>query len=203
MSVIVVVVALHAMVFWLLSRTVSRFVAVPESTSLSLLYLTPKQGNVEAIRSPPMRPPMSSEHPSVEAPLAVEPGDPGDPNPTRSALDDESNTIHPSIDWASELNRVADKVASEAREVKPREFGAPHVAPPPAAKSPEFAWKRSRTNRLERVTEGTAIHLGEHCIISITPLPVVSCTPGKKEANGDLFDHLHDAAQDSEGSKLP
>ena len=105
MSVIVVVVALHAMVFWLLSRTVSRFVAVPESTSLSLLYLTPKQGNVEAIRSPPMRPPMSSEHPSVEAPLAVEPGDPGDPNPTRSALDDESNTIHPSIDWASELDR--------------------------------------------------------------------------------------------------
>lgn len=200
MSVIVVVVVLHATVFWLLSRTVSRFAAVPESTSLSLLYLTPKQSNVEAIRPPPMRPPMSSEHPSVEAPLAVEPGD---PNPTRSALDDESNAIHPSIDWASELNRVADKVASEAREVKPREFGAPHVAPPPVAKSPEFAWKRSRTNRLERVTEGTAIHLGEHCIISITPLPVVSCTPGKKEANGDLFDHLHDAAQDSEGSKLP
>ena len=200
MSVIALVAALHAVVFWVLLKTENRLATVTESTSLHLLYLTPEPGNVEAIRLLPIRPLSPTAHPSLEALPAVAPSG-GAPN--LPALGDESNAIHPSIDWTGELNRAAERVTSEASQVKPREFGAPHVAPAPAAKPPEFAWKRSRTNRLERVMEGTAVHLGEHCIISVTPVPVVSCNSGKKQANGDLFEHMRDASQDGEGSKLP
>lgn len=193
------VAALHAAVFWVLLETGTRSAAVLGSASLQLLYLTPKQRNVEVIGLP-MRPLPPALRLSVQAPLAA---DPGSRAPDLTSLADASNAIHPDIDWAGELNRAAAKMTSEAPQVKPREFGAPHVAPEPAPKSPEFSWKRSRTNRLERVTEGTAIHLGEHCVVSVTPLPMLSCTPGKKQANGDLFEHMHDASPEGEGSKLP
>jgi hypothetical protein len=198
MSIIALVVALHAAVFWVLLKTENRLTAVPESAGLNLLYLSPDP--VEVIRLPPVSPSAPTVRLSVEAPLTVEPSD---LVPTFPARGEEGNAIHPSIDWASELNRAGEKVTSEAPQDKPREFGASHVAPAPAAKSPEFAWKRSHTNRLERVPEGTAIHLGEHCVMSVTPLPVFSCTPGKKQANGDLFEHMHDASQEGDGSKLP
>jgi hypothetical protein len=199
MSVIAVVATLHAVVFWMLLKTQSRSVAVPEYTSLGLLYLTPKQSTVEVIGLP-MRPSVPTVRLIVEAPPAVAPSARALNLPP---LGDESNSFHPSIDWARELSRAAEKATSEAAQVTPREFGARHVAPAPAPKLPEFAWKRSRTNRLERVTEGTAIHLGEHCVMSVTPLPVFSCKPGKNQADGDLFEHMRDVTQEKEGSGLP
>jgi hypothetical protein len=115
--------------------------------------------------------------------------------PGAGAAVEEDNAIHPPIDWANELNRTARESASGASAPHPREFGAPHVAPAPPAKPPEFGWSRSRTHRLERSPGGTAVHLGDHCVITFTPLPFPVCTAGKKEANGDLFKHMRDPPQ--------
>jgi hypothetical protein len=108
---------------------------------------------------------------------------------------DEDNAIHPPIDWANELNRAASESASGASAPQPRVFGAPHVAPTPPAKPPEFGWSHSRTHRVETGPGSTAVHLGEHCVIAFTPLPFPVCTLGKKEANGDLFKHMRDPPQ--------
>jgi hypothetical protein len=193
--VIALVVALHAVVGWMLLKPGSRLNTTPEVTSLSLVYLIPKQGNAEVIGIPPMSLLSHAPRPSLGEPLIID--------LSGMAPNGESNAIHVPIDWANELNRAAEQFAADGTQPKLREFGAPHVAPTAAPKPPEFGWKRSRTNRLERVAEGTAVHLGDHCVITVTPLPVVSCAPGKKQANGDLFEHMRDVPQDGQGDKLP
>jgi hypothetical protein len=36
------------------------------------------------------------------------------------------------------------------------------------------------------------VHLNDNCVLVMAPLPFVFCSPGKRPANGDLFDHLND-----------
>lgn len=198
--VIALVFAVHALVCLVLMRPGRIVRVVPKSTSLSLIYLSPRQAGAEAIRIVPL-PPVSPLPPASPSPRARV-DKPQSVAPIDNGSGEESNAIHAPIDWADEMTRAAEDFSAEPSAPKPREFGAPHVGPEPQAKHPEFGWKRSRTNRLERVTEGTAVHLGEHCVMTVTPLPVVSCTPGKKRANGDLFEHMRDP-QDGDGGKLP
>jgi len=39
---------------------------------------------------------------------------------------------------------------------------------------------------------GLAIHLNDHCVFLLFPLPFLGCGIGSKPANGDLFEHMRD-----------
>lgn len=193
LSVLAVVVALHIAVCWMLLEVTRPLKIRTASASLELTYLTfvvPES----APRTPaPARP----SQPPLREGAAIPPSNRRRPpsQPSAVAPAEEDNAIHPPIDWAHELNRTATESASGEAAPKPREFGAPHVAPTPPAKPPEFGWSHSRTHRLEKDPGRLGIHLGDHCVISFTPLPSAVCSPGNREANGDLFKHMHDPPQ--------
>jgi hypothetical protein len=193
LSVFALVAALHGGVCWLLLEATRPFKIGTAASSLELIYLTlgvPEnrtKGSPQAPRSQPLLRPSAANPPKQPRPLS---------QPSTAAPAEEDNAIHPPIDWANELNRTARESASGESAPKPREFGAPHVAPAPRAKPPEFGWSHSRTHRVETGPGSLAvIHLGDHCVIAFTPLPVTVCTPGKTEANGDLFKHMRDPPQ--------
>jgi hypothetical protein len=196
--VIAVVAALHAGVCWVLLKATRPLKVRTATFSLELTYLdmperVARRAAPAARAQPLVR--QSVAVPALNQPRPLSP-------PSAEAPAEEGNAIHPPIDWASELNRTAREIASGASAPQPREFGAPHVAPTPS-KQPEFGWSRSRTHRLETGPGGTAVHLGDHCVIAFTPLPFPVCRLGKKEANGDLFKHLRDPPQPGDGKDLP
>jgi hypothetical protein len=193
LSVIAVVVALHIAVFWVLLEATLPLKIRAASTRLELIYLTLDVPESVTRTPAPTRP----SQPPVRQGAAIPPlnrrrslGQPG-----AAAPGEEDDAIRPPIDWANELNRTARDSASGESAPKPREFGAPHVAPAPPVKPPEFGWSHSRTHRVERGPASVGIHLGDHCVIALSPLPSVVCSPGKKEANGDLFKHMRDPPQ--------
>jgi hypothetical protein len=192
LSVFAIVAALHAGVCWLLLEATRPFKIGTAASSLELIYLTlgvpegAAKRPTQAPRPQPLTRPRAPTPPNQAPPLS---------QPSTAARAEEDNAIHPPIDWANELNRTAREAASGESAPKPREFGAPHVAPRPPAKPPEFGWSHSRTHRVETGPGGLAIHLGDHCVIAFTPLPAAVCTPGKTEANGDLFKHMRDPPQ--------
>jgi len=161
------------------------------SSGLELIYIpldVPARKPAPALR---LQPPA----PDSTATLPLNPPRPPK-QPSEAAAAEEDNAIHPPVDWANELNRTARDSASGESAPHPRAFGQPHVAPTPPAKPPEFGWSRSRTHRVDRGPDGTAIHLGDHCVINLfSQMPLVACSPGKKEANGDLFKHMRDPPQ--------
>ena len=57
--------------------------------------------------------------------------------------------------------------------------------------------------KMETGPGGTAVHLGDHCVIAFTPLPFPVCRLGKWEANGDLFKHMRDPPQSGDGKDAP
>jgi hypothetical protein len=198
--VIAVVGALHAGVCWVLLGT--RPLKIRMGTpSLELTFLTLDMPESVARKPAAARRSRPLMRQSVAMPPLKQPRPLS--QPSAAAPGDEDNAIHPPIDWANELNRTARESVSGASAAQPRVFGAPHVAPTQRAKSPEFGWLHSRTHRLERDPGSLAIHLGDHCIITFTPLPFPLCTPGTKEANGDLFKHMRDPPQPGDWQDPP
>ncbi|MDB6085794.1 MAG: hypothetical protein JWN43_3675 [Gammaproteobacteria bacterium] len=193
LSVFALVVALHIAVYWGFLQATRPLEVRTASPTLELTYLTLVAPESATTRPAPVRPSQPLMRQSVAPPPVSRPRLDSPPNAPASG--EEDNAIHPPIDWANELNRTARESASGESAPKPREFGAPHVAPTRPPKPPEFGWSRSRTHRLERGPGSTGIHVGDHCVMSFTPLPSVVCGPGKKEANGDLFKHMHDPPQ--------
>lgn len=185
-----IVLAIHIAVCWLLLKTARPIKIWSASSILELIYLAPASTEGSRRTSAPARylrlPPRHG--------AALSPSLPPLPpiQPSTAVPGEESNAIHPSIDWADELTRAAREVAARASAPQPREFGAPHVAAAPPPKPPEFGWARSRAHRIETGPGVTAIRLGDHCVITFTPLPFPVCNLGETEANGDLFKHLHD-----------
>jgi hypothetical protein len=201
LSVIAVVVALHIAVCWMLLEATRPLKIRAVSIRPELAYLTLDLPQSVARTPAPVRPaqsPMRQGAPIPPLSRRQSPSQPGAATPG-----EEDNAIHPPIDWANELNRTARESASGESAPKPREFGAPHVAPKLPAKPPEFGWSHSRTHRLETGPGGMAVHLGDHCVIAFTPLPFPVCTPGKKEANGDLFKHMRAPRQPGDWKDPP
>jgi len=201
LSVIAVVVALHIAVCWMLLEATRPLTIRTASARLELAYLTldmPESAARTPASARPSQPPVrqGAAIPALNRrrPLS---------QPSAAAPGEEDNAIHPPIDWANELNRTAKEPASGESAPKPREFGAPHVAPTPPVKPPEFGWSHSRTNRVERGPGSVGIHLGDHCVIALSPLPSVVCSPGKKEVNGDLFKHMRDPRQPGDWKDPP
>lgn len=191
--VIALVAALHAGVLWGLLQTTPRLEMRTSTAELEVTYInlsTPK--SVATGAAPIAR---------LSIPPVVEPRPPTQPN--ASAATQEDNAIHPPVDWTDELDRTVKKAASDASAPQPRVFGAPPLGPAPQAEPPELAWSRSRTHRLETYPGGTAIHLGDNCVIAFTPLPFPVCRLGKKAANGDLFKHMRDPPQSGDSNSQP
>lgn len=201
LSVIAVVAALHAGVCWMLLEATAPLKIRTSASSLELTYLNLNMPESAASRpapvrhSPPLVPQGGASRPSNQPQAPSQ--------PSAAAGGDEDNAIHPPIDWANELSRTAREAASGASAPQPRVFGAPHVAPTPPAKPPEFGWSYSRTHRVETGPGGMAVHLNDRCAIALAPLPFPVCALGKREANGDLFKHMRDPPQPGDWKDPP
>jgi hypothetical protein len=189
LSIIAAVGALHAGICWVLLGTRPLKIRTG-TTSPELTFLTLDLPESVARRPAAARRSRPLMRQSVAIPPLNQPQPLSQPSP--AAPGDEDSSIHPPIDWDNELNRAARESVSGASAAQPRVFGASHVASTLPEKPREFGWSHSRTHRLERDPGSMAIHLGDHCIITFTPLPFPVCTPGSKEANGDLFKHMRD-----------
>ena len=179
------VLALHAVICWLLLYKV-RMLALPEvAQSLELLWIPP---------SPPPVPPV--EEPGKAASKASKPSKRARAErawaaPEENPAASQSPVLTPPIDWQAELAREAAAAASAKSDHRFREFDFPRRFPP-AARAPEFAWDRNHTHRVESVPGALLVHLNDNCVLVMAPLPFVFCRPGKRPANGDLFDHMND-----------
>jgi hypothetical protein len=186
------VLVLHAAICWLLLSKM-RVLAVPEvAQNLELLW----------IPAPPGQSPAPDER-QTQNPRASKPSDrsapsPPAPAPQQNPAPPESNAITPPIDWQAELDREAQASAAAKAEPRFKDFAFPRRAPP-AAKAPEFAWDRNRTHRVESGGGALAVHINDNCMFVMTPLPFVFCRPGKRPANGDLFEHMKDSLAGSAG----
>jgi hypothetical protein len=184
------VLALHAGVCWLLLSKM-RVLVVPEvAQSLELLWL------------PPPRSPAPDET-QIQKPRASRPAQrsaPPQPTaaPEQNPAPPENNAITPSIDWQAELAREAVAAAAAKPEPRFKDFGFPRRAPP-VAKTPQFAWDRNHTHRVESGGGALVVHLNDNCAFVMTPLPFVFCTPGKRPVNGDLFEHMKDSLAGASG----
>ncbi len=179
------VLVLHTAVCWLLLSKI-RVLAVPEvAQSLELLWLPAPPGPSPApdqtqTQNPASRPSTRS------APARLVPAPRENPAPP------ESNAITPPIDWQAELAREAQASAAAKPESRLKDFGFPRRAPP-AAKAPEFAWDRNHTHRVESGAGALVVHLNDNCTLVLAPLPFLFCAPGKRPADGDLFEHMKDS----------
>ncbi len=200
LSVIAIVAALHAGVVWVLLEAKAPLKIRTAASSEELTYLNLNMPTSKGSRPAPIRRwlpllPHGAASPPSNLPQAPS-------TPSAAAQSDEDNAIHPPIDWANELSRTAREAAA-ASAPQPRVFGAPHIAPTPPAKPPEFGWSYSRTHRVETGPNGTVIHLNDRCAIALAPLPFPVCVLGKREANGDLFKHMRDPPQPGESNDPP
>jgi hypothetical protein len=103
---------------------------------------------------------------------------------------EESKAIH--ADWNAELHRAAQDAVAQESAKKRHEFDFAHAYPTTPRRPPQFAWDYAATHRVESLPQGgMLIHLGDHCVLALIPLPIVACALGKSPANGDLFQHMH------------
>jgi hypothetical protein len=183
---IAVVLGLHLIVVWLLLATLRVVSRKSESQGLEIVFVA--------------RPPVLPENNFTRRALdnaAPRRRDAANPLPMPNAVpqEDENNAIHPPTDWANELSRAARDAASDELAQKPRDFGFPHPSSAPT-KAPQFGWDYVATHRVETIPEGgLLLHLNENCVLVLFPLPFVGCGIGRKQANGELFEHLHDPVQ--------
>jgi hypothetical protein len=178
------VLVLHAAICWLLLSKM-RVLAVPEvAQNLVLLWLPapPRQSPApEQTQNPRASAPSNRSAPSQPAPA-----------PQQNPAPPENNAITPPIDWQAELAREAQASTSAKSEPRFKDFGFPRRAPP-AGRAPEFAWNRNHTHRVESGAGALVVHINDNCTFVMTPLPFVFCTPGRRPANGDLFEHMKDS----------
>jgi hypothetical protein len=112
----------------------------------------------------------------------------------------ETPPAAPQIDWQGESELAAKNRASEAekdnsyldlsKSMSPAQLDwlkRNHMEPA----GPGITWKRPR---VEVTKDGLPIvHINDHCVLlPILLIPMVFCSIGHIEPNGDLFKHMHD-----------
>lgn len=103
------------------------------------------------------------------------------------------NAINPAPDWTEELHLAAKDALAKQLAQKRHELDFAHAFPTPLKKPPQFAWDYAATHRIEALPEGgMLIHLSDNCVLILFPLPFAGCGIGKRQVNGDLFEHRHD-----------
>jgi hypothetical protein len=186
---------LHIAVFALLPMKI-KVPALESASALQYVFITP-----------PALETLSHPHPSAPAlRSAIERRQSG-----RNADDslllltprEESRDGHPGVDWNAELERAGKDSLPEPAPAR-RDFGFPHRSPPAAAMPPEFGWDYAATHRVESLPGGgLLINLNDRCVLLLAPLPFAMCGIGTQPANGELFEHMRDAAAVPDQKALP
>lgn len=131
-----------------------------------------------AVPPPPLPSEPQIRNPVIE-PLAVQPVIPSAPQGLAST---------PSVDWQAAMQREVTTELSHTPGRPKVSFGFPQ-APAKQAPLPAFGWDETHIDRLQRIEHGV-IDVGPCTITLAFPIPI--CHFGKRSANGDLFDHMHD-----------
>jgi hypothetical protein len=190
-GVLALVLAMHLGAgIWLLSATARVLSQRIAAGGLELVFITkppPRSGIIPSEAIPSNEPVRRGG-----APRAL-------PLPRAASAQEETNAIHPPVDWTDEASRTAkDYVAKPTPP--PRDFGFPQL-PAAAPKSGEFAWNYAATHRIETLAKGgLAINLNDNCVLVLFPLPFAACALGTKKANGDLFMHMHESSEELDRS---
>ncbi len=210
----VVVVAIHAMLFFVFaelrspSRQVREAQVSEAQTPATLIFLQER----ELTRAVENKPPVTARavRPAApKAPAATRPAP--EPNPDSiPEPEPASSSITPAPDWRAEAQIAAnDEIEAEARKREKPSPLAPHdfsgVKPGSTDTSkPQFGWYRARTHRVEEIpTGGLVVHVNDRCAVAIVfifPFPL--CQIGKMPARSDLFSHKGEARAAGD-SKLP
>lgn len=196
------VIALHAIVGWLLVLTTRLRTAPLQARGFAIVFIAPSR-----VDSPvATRPPAPQRNPQRAARRGRSPGGNGAPtslpetgprtepgSSPRNATNQPGPSLPP-IDWEEELARAAKHAGTEHTGPEPKDFGFPHAGAAPSAKTEQFGWDYAPTHRVESIPGGgLLVNLNDNCVLVFVPFPFVLCQPGKKPANGELFKHLHDA----------
>jgi hypothetical protein len=178
---IAAVVGLHVMVVWMLWAASQGLTRRTERQGLEITFIArPPADNLAGRRIESATP----RRRATANPLPMLPAAP---------REEESNAIHPPIDWAGELSRAAQDASSQESAQKPRDFGFPHPPSAHADEHPQFGWDYAATHRVEAIPSGGLIvHLTDNCVLVLLPLPLGACAIGKRKANGDLFKHMNE-----------
>lgn len=126
---------------------------------------------------PPLPGEPRMQSPVIE-PIAVQPIIPTAPQQRASGS---------SIDWQAAMQHEVTSEVSHAARPKVS-FGFPQ-APAKGDPPPAFGWDEAHTDRIQRIEHGI-IDVGPCTITLAFPIPI--CHFGKRSANGDLFEHMHD-----------
>jgi hypothetical protein len=111
---------------------------------------------------------------------------------------------NPNVDWNAELERAGKDNSLREPGLARRDFGFPHRSAPAAAKPPDFGWDYAATHRVESLPGGgLLINLNDRCVLLLAPLPFAVCGIGTKPANGELFEHMRNAADVADQKALP
>jgi hypothetical protein len=182
--IIAVVLGLHLTVVWLILAASRVFSKRTESQGLEIVFLARPPTLLGSDSASRVLEPAIPRRRAAANPV---------PMPRVAPEEHENNAIHSPTDWASELSRAARDAASDESTQKPRDFGFPHPSSAPTAKAPDFGWDYAATHRVESIPGGgLLLHVNDNCVLVLVPFPFFACGIGKKEANGDLFEHMHD-----------
>lgn len=192
--VLLLVVAIHAALLLVASRHVTR---VDTHSEEPLVFLALPDHAQSPAPSAPAAAALPRKNPvaSRDSQLVIIPT----PAPAPAAADKPSA----SIDWNAEAERAIKQYAELAMATPPRALdkhgaGADFnggLGPDRNQKS-EFGWDRKHTHRIEPIEGGgILLHLSDHCVLLVFPLPLVACGIGKIPVRGDLFEHMHDEPQ--------
>jgi len=186
-----IVVILHgAGCWWLVTEPLPQAVS-PKAQQFDLILIPPRSPPADdttaTAKSGPRAPPqMTASSKITPTPRPAVPRLRAPSKPAKAP-------VGASIDWGLELEREAQVNDSKSPGTPERDFGIPYRPPPRVPTPPKFGWDHARTHRIESVPGAMLIHLGDRCLIALTPFPFPFCKLGKIKVEGDLFKHLHDA----------
>ena len=180
------VLAIHLVAVWLLLSSQFRSAKVA-SGSLQLLWIA-RSPTSESRPKPEMKPRQTARADTPRRPNRTGSSPSAAPQPI-----EEDSAIHPTPDWTEDLKLAAkDSLAKELTQRR-HDSDFSHAFPTQPRKAQEFAWNYAATHRVEAIPEGgILIHLGDHCVLVLIPLPLVGCGIGKIPVNGSLFEHMDD-----------
>jgi hypothetical protein len=106
---------------------------------------------------------------------------------------DEDNATHPAPDWSEELKRASRDAVENKLAQKRHDYDFSHAFPIAPHDPAGIVWDYAATHRIESIPGGgVLVHLSDNCVLILFPFPFVGCAIGKRPANGDLFEHMHD-----------
>jgi hypothetical protein len=204
-AVVAVIVAAHVGLLFLGARAARQIREVRHVVYIPLPILPERQQEPPK----PAASPTTSAEPAVRAPTEA---------PRPLSEEDEPAPAEPQapIDWFAEAGKAAESFDQRQRTERERKsFSGPrqvmpgprHVKPPcpfeqcePGWGAPPSVFERSKRGRIEKTLDGEVIRwTSNHCYqILITPellhrgMNKCVASLGKKQARGDLFDHMND-----------